>query len=307
MKYLVFDATNLLYRTFHAHKTEDDITVAGLASHSALTTLNKYYRQFKPHKTIMCFDRSSWRKDYTASEQCLSQRPYKGTRRKDMTPSQKKKFELFCQHLNDFEDMLREHTAIITLSGEKLEADDLLAGVVQTVGVMDEDAEFIIVSGDKDMIQLLGYPNVRLVDPATGKDRTLDEWDGDAELFMFEKCIRGDRGDNIIGARPRCKSVRLRRAYKDPYEYANLMMETWNDADGREFVVKKLFNENKLLMDLREQPEEIQKRIVKTVLEGLENPGTYSYFHFLRFLGKFELKKISEQVESFTQLLSHSS
>lgn len=301
--YLIFDITNILYRTFFAHKTEDDITVAGLASHTALVTLNKYYRQFMPRKIVMCFDRTSWRKEYTKSDLCLSGKVYKGNRRQKMSPKDKERYELFLQHLNDFEVMLRDHTSIVTLAGQGLEADDLIAGVVQTMCVTEEDPSFVIVSSDKDMIQVLRHPNVRLINPADGKDRTLDEWNGDADLFMFEKCIRGDAGDNVQSALPRCRKTRIKKAYTDPYEYANLMMETWTNQDGKEFVVKHLYEENKLLMDLTCQPEEIQQTIVKTILEGFKSPGTFSYFHFMKFLGKYELKKIAEQAETFVPML----
>jgi hypothetical protein len=304
MKYLVLDVTNILYRTFFAHKTEDDITVAGLASHTALVTINKYYKAYKPHKIIMCFDRSSWRKEYTKSEQCISGKPYKGNRRQKMTPKEKAKYELFLSHLNDFEEMIRDHTSIVTLAGDGLEADDLVAGTIQTVGIMDDDAEFIIVSGDKDMIQLLKYKNVELIDPATGKQRTLKEWDGDAKLFMFEKCLRGDLGDNVQAAYPRVRKQRILKAYNDPYERANLMMETWTAPDGKQFLVKELFAENMMLMDLESQPEEIQQRIVRTVIGGLNSPGTFSYFHFVRYCGQYELKKVIEQAEQFVPMLS---
>lgn len=304
MRYLVFDITNILYRTFFAHKTEDDITIAGLASHAGLITLNKYYRHYKPHKVVMCFDRSSWRKQYTKSEHCISGKLYKGNRRQKMTPKEKERYNLFLTHLADFEQLIKENTSIITLAGDGLEADDLVAGVIQTVGVQEDDAEFVVVSSDKDLIQLLGYPNVSLINPADGKERTLEEWDGDAELFMFEKCIRGDIGDNVQSALPRCRSKRIRKAYTDTYERANLMMETWKDPSGKEYVVKQLFEENKLLMDLREQPEDIQKQIIKTVLEGFEDPGTFSYFHFMKFCGKYDLKKVAEQAEQFIPMMS---
>lgn len=303
MKYLVFDISNLLYRTFFAHDTEDDTTIAGLATHSALLTLNKYYRTHKPHKIVMAFDKTSWRKEYTASEDCISKKPYKGNRRQNMTPRQKIKYEQFCKHLAEFETIIRDHTTIITLVGEGLEADDLVAGFVQMM-TLEPTNEIVMISGDKDLIQLLGPPQVKLIDPATDKERTLAEWKNDPEYFIFEKCIRGDAGDNVQSALPRVRGTRIEKAYSDPFEKANLMNETWKGADGTEFITKNLFKENQLLMDLRCQPEDIQKRIITTVLLALKNPGSFSYFHFMKFLGRYDLKKVAEQADTFVQLLS---
>jgi hypothetical protein len=154
------------------------------------------------------------------------------------------------------------------------------------------------------LIQLLGPPNIRLIDPASGVDRTLEEWDNDPEYFLFEKCLRGDTGDNVQSAYPRLQLKKIKKAWKDPFERANIMNTTWTDPHGREFVVKHLFRENQLLMDLRAQPDEIQKKIIKTILEAMKNPGTFSYFHFMKFCGKYELKKIAEQAETFVPLLS---
>jgi 5'-3' exonuclease len=302
-RYLVFDMSNLLYKTFFVHKNESDLTVAGMAHHTALVTLNMYYKKFRPNKVVMVFDRTSWRKAYTAGPDCLSKRPYKGNRRQKMTPAEKIRYEVFLKHLADFELMIREHTSIIALAGDGLEADDLMSGLCQ-VHTLDPDNELIIISSDKDMLQLLGYPNVRLVDPSTGKDRTLEEWNGDVEYFLFEKCIRGDAGDNVMSAFPRVKSTRIEKAYKDELDRVNLMQQVWKNPEGVEFTVKDVFKENQLLMDLRKQPDDIQKQIVVSILEAEANRGKFSYFHFLKFLGKYELKKIVEQVDNFVDMLN---
>lgn len=302
-KYLLVDISSVLYRTFFAHHTEDDVTIAGLATHGALLTLNKYYREYKPHKIVMAFDRNSWRKNYTASEECISKKPYKGNRRQNMTPAQKIKYAQFCSHLSEFETIIRDHTTVITLANDGLEADDLIAGFIQ-MQTLDPDNYITIISSDKDMIQLLGSPNVRLIDPASGKDRTLEEWDGDPEYFLFEKKFRGDISDNVSSALPRIRSTAIKKAYTNEFEKANLMNQTWKGVDGTEFVVKQLFKENQLLMDLRCQPEEIRLRIISTILAALKNPGNFSYFHFMKFLGRLELKKISENADQFVQMLS---
>ena len=53
MRYLVFDISNLLYRTFFVQRQENDETLAGIAAHSALVTLNKYFKKYKPDRVVM--------------------------------------------------------------------------------------------------------------------------------------------------------------------------------------------------------------------------------------------------------------
>lgn len=298
---LMFDGSNILYKTFYANANEDAVTTAGMAHHAGLTTLNKYYKLYKPDTTIVAFDRSNWRKAYTKTDACVSKKPYKGNRRLTMTPKQQEKYAAFCEHIAEFEDLLRKQTGIVTLARDGLEADDLMAGVAQ---LFHETHDIIIISADKDLMQLLRYPSVVLIDPATGKPRTLVDHEMDADLFMFVKCIRGDAGDNVQSAFPRVRMTRIKEAYTDPYQRANLMEETWTDETGRELKVKDLFAENELLMDLSKQPQEIRDSIEDGVLEGFENKGTFNHFHFLRFCGKFGLVNISNSLENFVKMLT---
>ena len=155
--YLLLDISNLLYRNFYANKSEDDITIAGLAQHQALLTLNKYYKEYSPDKIIMCFDRPTWRKEYTKSNKCISEKIYKGNRRKDMTEKEEKKYKLFLEHLTNFEALIKEYTSIVCLAMKNLEADDLVAGFCQGYS---KNNKITIISTDKDFIQLLGLTNV---------------------------------------------------------------------------------------------------------------------------------------------------
>lgn len=302
MKLLVFDISNMLYRSYFANQatTGNDVdTATCLAAHMALVTLNKYFNKFKPHAVYIAGDRSSWRKMYTQSEVCLSGKVYKGNRRQKQTPKQKAAYEEFMRHVQEFEDMIAEHTSIRVLAADKLEADDLIAGVVQ----MHPDDEIIIISTDRDFMQLI-RPGVTLIDPASDKPRTLEEWNGDAKYFMFEKCLRGDTGDNVQAAFPRVRKTRIRAAYTDAFERENLMHETWVNHNGKTHKVKDLFEENELLMDLSAQPDFVRERIEATIHNAEENPGEFSYFHFLKYCGKYKLKKIADQLESYVTMLS---
>lgn len=301
--YLVFDISNMLYRTFFAQREETDDVIAGLATHSALVTLNKYYRMFKPtHGVVMAFDRSSWRKQYTASDECLSKKPYKGTRRKDMTPSQKLKYERFLEHIDEFERLIADHTAIIALAYETLEADDLIAGFCQFHS--SDETPVVVISADSDLLQLVRNPGVTVFSPATDKPQSLEEHFNDPDYYLFMKCIRGDPTDNIQSAYPRVQSKRIRKAYEDPFERVQLMKETWTAPDGVEYVVEQLFAENQKLINLEKQPEEIRDLIEAVVTVSMNKKRQFSMFHLLKFIGKYKLDRIKESIDQYIPMLS---
>lgn len=298
---LCFDISNVLYRTFFANKDENDVTTAGLAHHSALTTLHKYYRQYNPNLVIMTFDRQNWRDTYTRSDACISGKVYKGHRRQTMTPSERQRYENFRLHLQDFEKIMRDHTGIVCLAADLLEADDLMAGVARRY---QEEAEVYLISSDKDLMQLLRHDNVHLIDPATDKHRTLVEYNNSADYFVYQKCLRGDAGDNVQSAFPRIRSTRIEKAYQDPFEHESVMNHEWTDQNGKLIKVRELFLENQLLMDLNEQPEGIQELIEQTITDGVNNPGHFSHFHFLKFCGQYGLEKISANVDKYLPMLT---
>jgi len=306
MRYLIFDVSNILHKTFYAHNTEDDITIGGIAAHSALLTINKYFNLYNPDKIIMAFDRWSWRKDYTASEECISGLPYKGGRRKNQTPKQEKKYKEFLRHVDDFEYLIDNHTTIINMAADKLEADDLIAGCVQTL-TLEEDNEVIIVSADKDFMQLLRYDNVYLIDPATGDERNLSEYNNNADYFMFIKCFRGEGagGDNVQSAYPRVRIKKLEEAWNDEFAKENIMNHKWvHPQSEKKFRVGDLHKENKLLMCLESQPEDIEELIFNTVVKELERKKKFDFFEFLKFCGKFDLKKVQDGSDHYIKMLS---
>ena len=332
-KVLVLDVTNMLFRVFHQSEythsaskrvdesgdgldheyapaneaMSDEERIIGLAIMMAFNKLAKYCRAYKPAKIIFSFVGSgNWRKTYTKSDLCVSRRPYKGTRRQNMTDKQQQSYETFKIFAADFEHMMREHTSVVCLAGKGLEADDLVGGVCETCS---EASEIVIVSADRDMLQLLQYENVRVIDPSTDKPMNLAKWDNKPELFMFEKCIRGDTGDNVMSAYPRVRQKKIWEAFEDPYKRANMMNIMWKLADPeteeeREVRVGDVFEENRLLMDLTQQPEYIRNRMFDIIHESLENPGKYSSFHMRKFLSKYKLKELSRRLESYEPYLS---
>ncbi len=299
---VAFDISSLLYRTFYSYKGESEDTIAGMATHQALITLNKYFKMFKPNVVVMAFDRHSWRKDYTASDKCISKKPYKGNRRLDLTPSEQVKYQKFINHMQEFEQLITSHTTIVTLAQDQLEADDLIAGYCQHH--TDPDNEIIVISTDSDLLQLVRQQNVKVFSPQTDNYQSLAKFKNDPEYYTFVKCIRGDRTDNIQSAFPRVRETKLESAYKDPYAMTELMKSTWVNENKQTFIVEDLYNENKILINLTAQPENIRQLIDNTVAQSIEKQRKFSLFHIMKFIGKHELKKIQDSIDQYIPLLS---
>lgn len=326
--FLVFDATNILYRSFYASikdyrhqitgvKTfidvddeEDELTqrgdnISGMVLASALFTFNKIYKKFKPkYGSVMAFDKPSWRVKYTTSDLCLSGWVYKGRRRQNMTKEEELVYQKFKEHKAEFEEIIYELTNIICLRGNLLEADDLIARFVQLM----EGNEIVIVSSDKDYLQLLTQDGVYLYNSHDQKFRDLSDFDNDPEYFLFTKLIRGETGssgDNIQSALPRVRSTRIKKAYNDVYEMEQLKNTTWTNENKKEFRVGDLMEENRLLMDLTQQPEPIINKMDQIIDYELNRKRRFHKFKFLKEVTKLGLNSISKNIDSIVPFLNN--
>lgn len=310
MKHLVVDTPNLLFRTFSAHtkfnQNPDPAQQAGLAMHVALNTLKSHFNKIKPDTVALVFEgRKNWRKEYTNSDRCVSKRGYKANRVRDdsMIP--------FYELVDNFKSLIQTHTGIQCLYHESCEGDDMFAAYVEHHCGRGETV--MGLSGDKDYVQLIDIEGFTLLNPdKLGADRHKDKKGNpiDPKFFMFEKAFRGDSGDNVMSAFPRVRTTKLEKAFTDEFEFANLMNATWEYAEPstgevRTMLVRDLYEENQLLMNLRKQPPEIREIMFNEVSTAHERVGKFSLFHFLKFCGDYELSKIAEDATSFAVLFSN--
>lgn len=318
VKRMVVDVSNIFWRSVAAQQRygpADASDSAGLGLHMSLMSLRKHWQNIQPDKLAIVFEgKENWRKSYTRSDECYSKRVYKGNRVAD--PGMAVLFDV----MRAFEDLAREHTNIVTLKHPELEGDDLIGGYAQHFTAIGD--EVTILSGDKDFVQLLGNPLITLINPDDGKPRTLlgvCDVD-DAGYFMFEKAIRGDSGDNVLPAFPRIRKTRLYKAYgvkdgkvdanlADAFEMSNILNSSWEfidteTGDKRMMSVEKMIEENHLLMNLTGQPPHIREKITQVIEHESDNHGTFNFFKFNQFLGKYALAQIAERASDFVPMFS---
>lgn len=312
---VIMDVSNLFYSSFHAHSKEREDILLAMSNKSFMDIINKRAREHQSDEVVLAFDgKRNWRKSFTRNAQregnttCLTYKKYKGTRRQKMTDSERAKLERFDEHVVEFREMLKEYTGLLILQDERLEADDLISGYIQ----MHPNDSHIIISGDRDYLQLQRFKNVVQIDPIKNKKLTLVEYDHDPNYFMFVKCIRGDGGDNVMSAYPRIRETKIKLAYEDDYECVNVMkhkyeIEYLDEITGaackKKLNTEAVFEENEMLMDLTKQPDVIQELIVSSIKNSIETRGTYNMVKFLKFCGKNDFQHLIQSIGNYNKLL----
>ena len=89
------------------------------------------------------------------------------------------------------------------------------------------------------------------------------------------------------------------------YAWNNLMLQRWTDHDGQEHRVLDDYTRNKQLIDLTAQPDEVKHKVDSAIREQVSHKDIGQVgVRFMKFCGKFDLQKISEQAEQYAQWLN---
>jgi 5'-3' exonuclease len=321
--YILVDTANTFFRARHVVRgsLEDKV---GMSLATVLGSVRKAWKDFNGDHIIFCLEGRSWRKDFYA--------PYKRQRteaRAAQSPREAEEDRVFWETFDQFKDFVINKTNCTVLQHPQLEADDLIAGFIQT---HPEDSH-VIISTDGDFAQLIA-PNVRQYNGVMqittthegyfdekgkrviDKKTNLPKVEPDPAWLLFEKCMRGDTSDNIFSAYPGVREkgtknkIGLREAFADReskgYSWNNLMLQRWTDHEGVEHRVLDDYNRNVKLCDLTAQPEEIKLLITETINSATKAEKNIPQvgIRLLKFCAEYDLQKISEQVQSYAEPLN---
>ena len=324
MNYLIVDTANTFFRARHsAHRAATSEERVGFAIHVTLASIYKAWRDQRADHVVICLEGRSWRKDFY--------KPYKANRavaRAALTESEQEEDRLFWEAFDDLKTFFVEKSNCTVLRHENLEADDLVAGWIQS----HPDDHHTIVSSDTDFYQLLAdnvnqYNGISdelhtlkgildkkgklVVDKKTKEPKVIP----DPKWILFEKCMRGDPTDNVFSAFPgvrtkgSSKKVGLQEAFADMdkkgYSWNNMMLQRWVDHNGDEHRVLDDYERNVTLVDLRAQPADVKIKIAQTIAQGsVPKDIPQIGIKFMKFCGKHDLVKIGEQAQNYAEFLS---
>jgi hypothetical protein len=129
--------------------------------------------------------------------------------------------------------------------------------------------------------------------------------------------MRGDPTDNVFSAFPGVRTkgsknkVGLEEAYADRttkgYNWNNLMLQRWVDHNGVEHKVLDDYQRNVTLVDLTAQPDDIKVKMATTIASA-QTPKNAPMIgaQFLKFCGKYDLIKLSENASNMAEWLTAS-
>ena len=323
MTYILVDTANTFFRARHVINGDADIKL-GMAFHITLNSIKKAWQDFGGTHVVFCLEGRSWRKDHY--------KPYKAQRaasRAAHTEREAEEEKVFWEAFDTFKEFVTEKTNCTVLQNSRLEADDLIAGWIQT----HPNDKHVIISTDTDFVQLIA-PNVkqyngvmettithegifdakgkRVIDKKTQEPKAIP----DPQWLLFEKCMRGDTSDNVFSAYPGVREkgtknkVGLREAYGDRdskgYSWNNLMLQRWSDHNGDEHRVLDDYERNRILIDLSAQPAEIKTIITETIATATSANKNISQvgIRLIKFCNLYDLKKISDQAQAYAEPLN---
>jgi 5'-3' exonuclease len=314
MRYVLIDTANLFFRARHgAFRASDPWEKVGFALHITLMAANKMAKRFNADHVVFALEGRSWRKD--------AYKPYKANRavsRAALTEDEQEEDKMFWETYDALTSYLSEKTNCSVIRCATAEGDDIIA---RWIALHPQD-DHTVISSDTDFVQLLAS-NVTQYNGITDELITIEGiFDAkgkpvidkkskepkqipNPEWLLFEKCVRGDSSDNVFSAYPGVRTkgtknkVGLTEAFEDRskqgFAWNNLMLQRWTDPDGVEHRVMDDYQRNRTLIDLTAQPQEVKDTVDACIREQVSHKDIGQVgVHFLKFCGKYELVKCSE-------------
>ena len=252
---IIVDYSQIALSNIIVQKIDDKDLIRHMILNS-LRMYNKKYRDEYGQMVLACDGFNTWRKDFFPE--------YKAARKKNRSASDLDWNNIFTS-LNEIREEIRDNLPWKVLHLDGTEADDIIATLTTQTQEFGQHEPVMIISSDKDFIQLHKFSNVKQFSPIQKK---LVQ-DPHPITYKWNHIMRGDSGDGI----PNVLSP------DDTFiseQHQNQLRQTrvdeWiNNIDNlRELMgdeVYRNFQRNQTLIDFDYIPEPIQNNIINTFNE----------------------------------------
>ena len=281
---IIVDYSGLAIATIVVNKVDDE----DLLRHMILNSLRQYRVKYKKDygELVLAIDgKNNWRRGYYPQ--------YKANRKKKREEDSfdwARAFEI----MHDVKQEIMDNFPYKVIEVDECEADDVIGTLCENTQEFGEYENVMIISADKDFLQLQRYPNVNQYSPLLKK-----EYKEEAPLVgLQEKILTGDAGDgvpNVLsdddvfveGRRQTPLSKKKKETFKEDLAEGELLYAaSWY----------RNYQRNETLIDLTKTPDRLKKQIIEKF--NSQDPRHNKGLVFPYLINK-NMKMLIESVEEF--------
>ena len=280
---ILLDYSQIALSNIIVQKLNDETMIRHMILNS-IRMYNKRYREEYGQMVICADGMNTWRKEYFPE--------YKAHRKKARDNSEMDWTEIF-RILHLVRDEIKENLPYKVLHMDGCEADDIIGTLTMQTQEFGMHEPVMIVSSDKDFIQLQKFNNVKQFSPIQ-KKMVANE---NPRTYLWNHILRGDSGDGVPNVLSKDDTF-VSESKQTPLRQTRIDDWIHNAERLREVMPEEIFRNyqrNKKLIDLSDIPEDIQKNIINT-FNGQKPPMRMKV---LNYLIKKRCTNLIEVVEEF--------
>ena len=263
----------------HLHMNKGELDEE-MVRHMILNSVRMYRTMFNEDygEIVLTYDsRAYWRREVFPQ--------YKHSRRKGREADDKDWDSIFGV-LNQIKDEIKEFLPYKVVETYGAEADDVIATLCKHY----QSEKIMIVSGDKDFIQLQKYDNVSQYSPITKKLVN----GVDAVVYIKEHILKGDKSDGIpnVLSPDHTFTDDLRQRPLTSKKMKSILAQ---DIDDLNDELKRNYQRNEKLINLDNVPEKLEGNI----LDDFKSATCGDRSKLLDYFIDKRLKSLTEQIGEF--------
>ena len=263
----------------HLHMNKGELE-EDMVRHMILNSVRMYRTMFNEDygEIVLAYDsRAYWRKEFFPQ--------YKSNRRKNREQDDKDWDSIFGV-LNNIKEEVKEFLPYKVVEVYRAEADDVIAVLCKHY----QNEKIMIVSGDKDFIQLQKYENVKQYSPITKK-----HVDGiDPSIYIKEHVLKGDKSDGVpnVLSPDHTFTDDLRQRPLTSKKIESILAQ---DIDELDDEIRRNYQRNDKLINLDNIPKDIESDI----LNSFASASSGDRRHLLNYFIEKRLTSLTENIGEF--------
>jgi 5'-3' exonuclease len=272
-------ANFMVYRKQYDPDKESDM-IRHMVMNNIKMIRNRFCDKYGTDMVFCCDNKGNWRKEYFPL--------YKANRKKAREENKQNiDWKSLFEVIDNIRGEIKEHLPYKVVNIEGCEADDIIGVICKNYN----SEPILIVSSDKDFVQLQKYKNISQWSPLTKKFIKNEKPDEQLRALI----VTGDRSDGIpnILSNDNCLVEGLRQR-----PVSKKKIESWLSGKPEELFegeVLRNYKRNEILIDLARIPDPIQINIL-TRYESDQYTGRDK---MLNYFIKHRLKELTESIQEF--------